>query len=201
MFQAQRPLLVTGPTETPVSLAAAKAHLRVEHGEDDILIAAMIAAAVSTIDGWSGWLGRCLVTQTWSRAFSGFPCAGSMLLPFPDASDVSVTYLPSGGGASVTLATSEWHHVRLASGDAVALADGATWPSTADHPAAVTLTADYGYGEAADVPAAIRSALLLMVGDLYRYRETATVGATAVSTPTWTTVQSLLAPNRFRFAA
>lgn len=199
MIHAQRPLLVTGPTETPVSLAEAKAHLRVDHDIDDVLITGYIAAAVSTIDGWAGHLGRCLVTQTWSRAFSGFPCGDLLRLPFPNAADIVVSYYPSAGSAATGFSSDSWHHVRNAEGDAVRLGATAVWPSPADRPDAVTATAAYGYGDPADVPGGIKAALLLMVGDLYRNRETVAAGSVA-AVPMSTTVEALLAPHRYGWA-
>ena len=38
-------ILLSGPAAEPITLAAAKQFLRVEHGDDDDVIAALIAAA------------------------------------------------------------------------------------------------------------------------------------------------------------
>ena len=59
------PALVTPPSGAVVTLAAAKAHLRVDHDLDDSAIGALIAAAEAHLDGYGGILGRCLLTQTW----------------------------------------------------------------------------------------------------------------------------------------
>jgi uncharacterized phiE125 gp8 family phage protein len=197
MFRAQRPRLVEAPGSLPVSLDEAKAHLRVEHSEDDLLIAAQLAAATAYLDGWSGILGRCLVAQSWARAFSAFPACDEIHLPFPDATSVAVTYRPPGASVDTTLSSALYEVVRTARGDVIRLVSGATWPATEDLAAAVTITATYGYGTAADVPASIRAALLLMIGDLYRYRETVAVGVTSAEIRTSLTVDRLLAPYRF----
>ena len=62
-----RPVLVTPPAETPVSRTEAKAHLRVDGTGDDDLIDGLIDAAVAHLDGYTGILGRCMVTQTWRQ--------------------------------------------------------------------------------------------------------------------------------------
>lgn len=64
-----RPVLVTPPAVLPVSLDEAKAHLRIDHNDDDALITGLIGAAVAHLDGWTGVLGRCLVEQTWRQDF------------------------------------------------------------------------------------------------------------------------------------
>lgn len=195
MIHAQRPRLVTAPAATPISLAEAKAHLRVDYDDEDTLISALIDAATAHLDGWHGILGRCLIDQTWAESLSGFP-RRVINLPFVDASDVVVSYYPAEGGDAMTIDADLLDVVPLTIGDVVSLSPIADFPRTAHRPDAVTVTATYGYGTAAtDVPAPIRAALLLMVGDLYANRETVSTGQ-AVQIPMSTTVDALLAPYR-----
>lgn len=53
---------ITAPTIEPITLAIAKAHLRVTHTAEDTLIPIYISAAVSKLDGKDGLLGRAMVT-------------------------------------------------------------------------------------------------------------------------------------------
>lgn len=194
MSPALAPVLVTPPAAVPVSLAEAKAHLRVEHGEDDGLIEAMIGAAVGRLDGWGGILGRCLVTQDWRRDFCGFPCGYRLRLPFPDVSAVTIVYSDA-ADAEQTLSAADYGLFQDVGGSVAILKATAAWPATYDRPDAVRVTFTAGYGAAAAVPAAIRHAILLMVGDLYRFRES--VGAAAMAAvPMSTTVDALIAPYR-----
>lgn len=82
------PYLVTAPAAQPVSLAEMKAHLRVAHSDDDTDISAKIAGVTAHLDAWGGALGRCIMPQTWAVDATG---KGPHLLPFPEASDVTVT--------------------------------------------------------------------------------------------------------------
>lgn len=173
-MQRLAPRLVTKPGTTPVDLAAAKRHLRVEHDEDDGLIEALIEAATSQLDAL-GYLGRCIMPQVWSQPFPGWGC-GVLRLPFPDASAVSVEYLDA-AGAEQTLDPSAYEVVETLAATEVRRRVSIIWPWHAISETPVSVTATFGYADAAAVPGAIKAAILLMVGDLYRFRETAVVGA------------------------
>ena len=55
------PLLtrISAPAALPVSLEELKAHLRVEHAEEDAALTRLLGAATSALDGPTGQLGRC----------------------------------------------------------------------------------------------------------------------------------------------
>lgn len=181
--------LVTAPAETPVTLAEACAHLRVAEGDDDATVNALIAAATAHLDGYAGILGRCLVTQTWAMTMDTLPRDGFRLPLVPVASVASITYVDA-DGVSQTLAADQ----RALSGDRVVPAYGVTWPTPRAQTDAVTVTFIAGYGAAADVPAAIRQALLLLVGHWYDQRSAVNVGN--IVTPMPLAVEALLAPYR-----
>jgi hypothetical protein len=82
------PVLVTGPTVPVVSTADLKAHLRVDHADEDALIASLHDAAVAHLDGWRGVLGRAIRAQTWRVSVYG---PGPHLLPMPDVTAVTAT--------------------------------------------------------------------------------------------------------------
>lgn len=184
------PVRTIAPATSPVSLAWAKEHLRVTSDDEDSLIAALIDAAVSHLDGWSGILGRCMVSQTWRQDYDGFYSCG-MKLPFPDVQSVVVAYTDE-NGASQTLAGSNYHLVNEVGGTRVILSDGGTFPGTADRPDAVRVTMVAGYGTADDVPPALQAAILLHVGHLYVNREA--VGAAQAELPL--AYAALIGPHR-----
>lgn len=171
------PVLVTAATDTPVTVAEAKAHLVVDFSDDDTVIDAMISAAVDYLDGPSGILGRALCPQTWSQEYDCF--SGDMVLPFgPVSSVTSVTY---GDGDTFT----DFRLLQDGRGWFLRPNAGVSWPST-DTPIVVEFVAGY-----TDVPEPIRAAILLHIGTLYEYRET--------SVEKWTPTrayEALLAPYR-----
>jgi uncharacterized phiE125 gp8 family phage protein len=186
------PVLVTGPATKPLSLAEAKAHLRVNHGDEDALIEALIDAAADHVDGWSGVLGKCLVTQTWRYSVRDWSMVRVGLAP---VQSVTVRYYPSGGGALATLAADQYRLVADGHGVKIDIVDGASWPELATRPDAVQVDAVLGYGDSADaVPAGVRAAMLLLVGHLYQNREAVVVGTSAIDLPMG--VEALLVPHR-----
>lgn len=84
------PVRTAPPANAPVTLAEVKLEMHIQHDEDNDILNALIAAAVSYLDGWSGILGRCMVTQTWRQDYDSIePVA---LIPLgPVAEIVSVT--------------------------------------------------------------------------------------------------------------
>ncbi len=191
------PVLVTAPTDLPVTLDEVKRHLRIDHDDDDDLIGVYLAAAVGHLDGLGGTLARCLVNQVWRQDFRRF--CHRIDLSFPNVSAAAVAYLDEAGDDIAT--THVWTLRQDEGEDAYLALDGSAFAPSGLKTIRVTYTAGYGSiveGEANPVPGPIRSAILLMVGDLYRFRESAeTGGAPAVEMSL--TVERLLAPYRRHF--
>lgn len=187
------PVRTTAPAATPVSLTEAKLHLRVDHGDDDTLITSLIQAATDYVDGWAGILGRCLVTQSWRQDFCDWPTCRVLRLPFPDVSAATVKYFDE-DNTEQAVADAMVTVLSDARGSFVRFSDEFTYPGLYDDRAdAVQVTITAGYGEAADVPSAIKAAILLLVGHWYANREAVT-SETATVLPM--AVDALLAPYR-----
>jgi uncharacterized phiE125 gp8 family phage protein len=153
------PVRTVAPATSPVTVAEVKAHLRLTGSADDALIQAFIDAATAYLDGWSGILGRALVTQTWRQDYTGFWDRLSLPLA-PVASITSVTYIDD-DGADQTLDVGAYELLADHLGPYVArLSD--PWPSVDDVAMPVSVTHVAGYGAAAAVPAPIRLAIILI---------------------------------------
>lgn len=147
-----RMTLVVPPADLPVSLDEAKKECRVNHDEEDSLIAGYIEAAVSHLDGYRGILGRCLITQDWRMDLACLPAA--LRLPFPDAVVVAATFTDASAGAIAWLP-----HESLAP---------SVWRASAGwgRPASIIIRAGFG-PLAEDVPRALQVAILKMVRHFY----------------------------------
>lgn len=189
-----KPVRVVEPFSTPVTLDEAKAHLRVDHADDDSLINAYIAAATAYLEGWSGVLGgRALITQTWSQSYQTFPIDEVIGLAItPVKSITSVTYYDA-EGTFQTLAAGAYTFLTDQLGAYVTLQVDEVWPAVAGRPDAMAVTYVAGYGpNPADVPADIRQIILLMVGDWYDHRANVVSGVSAAEVPMGAPVRALL---------
>jgi uncharacterized phiE125 gp8 family phage protein len=186
------PVRTVAPETDPVTWPEADVHLRLDGDTtEQAFVESLIAAAAAHLDGWSGVLGRALVTQSWRQDFAGFGCLRLPLAPV--SSITSVTYY-DGDNAQQTLATSVYQLLTDARGPLVDLKPDQDWPATYTRPEAVSVTYVAGYGAAADVPAAIRAAILLLVGHWYENREASVVGVSVAELPL--AVDRLLNPYR-----
>ncbi|HLO41015.1 MAG TPA: head-tail connector protein [Phycisphaerales bacterium] len=172
--------VVTPPAEMPITLVEAKAHCRVDIDDDDTLINRCIAAAVDMVEKASG---RALVTQTLRMSLDSFPwdnerCAHDPVrLPRPPLQSIESFEYTDSTGATQVLAPEDYQlDVDAAPGE-LHPAVGESWPSTQSGKInAVRITYVAGYGDAEDVPAGLKQAVLLLVGHWYENRETVAVG-------------------------
>ena len=190
---ARPPVLITAPAALPVALPDVKQHLRVDHDDENSLITAYIEAATAHLDGYSGALGRALINQEWRQDFDGF--CRILRLPLPNVSAAAVTY-DDADGVEQTVAGGSFRILSDHISAYVAASLDTVWPSARMDAGSVRVTFTAGFGdEPADVPASLRSAILLMVGDLYENRATVSErGSGRIDMST--TVNALIAPYR-----
>jgi len=158
--------VVTAPTEEPISLEDAKTHLRADETDDeDTLIEAYIQAAREHVERVCE---RALMPQVWQESRNCFApmieLRGGVITAVQ-----AITYV-DGDGITQTLAEAAYQADLVGRPPAVYPAFGTTWPETRRQPGAVAVRYALGYASAADVPAALRAAMLLIIGDLYSNR-------------------------------
>jgi uncharacterized phiE125 gp8 family phage protein len=170
--------LITAGSQA-VSVDDAKAHLRVSGTDEDALITALAQAAQAHVEQV---LGAPLTSETWEQSLDGFPCAAISLLKHPVTAVASVKYDVQGVEATLDPAN---YTVDLPGGR---VWSRLAWPK-ADAVASVRVRFTAGYSA---LPAPLKAAILLIVGDLYANREAKTDMA-LVNNPT---VDRLLFPYR-----
>ena len=162
--------LVTAPAAPLLSLAQAKQHLRVEHTFDDALIVALVSAVEAHIAGRDGFLGRSLLTQTWDYKMPWFPACDHIHVPFPPLQSVTHVKYFDGSDVEQTFASASYATHSATDRGYIKLKQGYGWPGSYTRDDAVTVRFVCGYGGADDVPAPIKAAALLMLGELYTTR-------------------------------
>jgi uncharacterized phiE125 gp8 family phage protein len=191
-----RPVLVTPPGATPISLTEAKAQLDVSYTDKDPLIEGLIAAATAHLDGWTGILGRCLVTQTWRQDFDRL--SRCLRLPLYPVSTITSVKYDDTSDVEQTITGSDYDLLDDDLGAFVRFKDAFSFPSIHDDRPAVRVAYAAGYANAAAVPDAIKQAMLLMVRHWFDNPSAVVVGVTAQAMPM--AVDALLAPwRRVRF--
>lgn len=192
-----------------LTLAEAKAHLRVDDSGNDAKITAFMEAAQGYLDGPRGVLGRSLGVASYQMQLSGFPTALRMSIPLPPAIGVdSIEYLDE-TGALVTFDAVNYRVTGLGTEEgAVVVLDpvsGVTWPAVTSGNAPDTVRVSFTAGylgidspTEVQVPAQLREAALLMLSDWYETRTSSVVGTTAGEMPFG--AMALIAPYRLYLA-
>lgn len=159
-------LQIAPPAEEPLDIDAAKAHLRIDHVDEDVLIAALIAAARENVEAH---LQRVLISQSWELICDNFPWA--FALPLGKVTSVtSIKYLDADGvEQTVDAGVYETDLDRVPA--RIAPKNGKTWPSPGPFLNAVRVRYVVGEANAQAVPASIRQAMKLIVGGLYENRD------------------------------
>lgn len=190
----------SGPAVEPVTLAEAKAHLRVDDSGSDSEITAMIQAAREWVEAY---LDRTLVNTQWVMRLDKFPDDGTQDVPLPrppmatsgTATAVALTFTYE-TGTTATYSTASYRVDRNATPGSIKTLYGQTWPPHLWDDNAISVTWWAGYGATgASVPAAIRHAILMLVGHWYENRSTVLVGST--SKPLELAVESLLSTQKW----
>ncbi len=161
--------LITPPAEEPITLAQAKAHLRVDTSDEDALITSLITAAREYCESFQN---RALITQTWELVLDAWP-AFPVTLPLPPLQSVtSVKYTDCVGIETTWAASNYIVDTDDEMGGRIGLAYGITLPTTTLQPInGIRIRYVAGYGAAANVPQAVKQAMLLYIANRFENRE------------------------------
>lgn len=183
-------VLKTGPATTAISLAEAKAFLRVDsdYDDDNSYITSLIGVATNVVEQFTR---RRLITQTYNIYYDEFP-------PYMDlqvgnvASVTHVKYYDTNNTLQ-TLDTSEYDvDIRVKPGRIYQAEDG-NFPDTYER--ANSVEVEFVVGSAAsDVEDAIKQAMYIVIGRYYENRQDVVMGTQVNELPLM--VEHLLTPYR-----
>jgi uncharacterized phiE125 gp8 family phage protein len=173
--------LLSGPAIEPVTLDEARAYVRMDDTGEDALLATLITAARLHVESVTG---QALLSQGWRLVLDCWP--GDRAVPLPVAPALSLTAITVYDAADAATV------LPLAG----VLLDGKGAPPRLFLPASLTpgvvlrerqgLEIDYvaGYGaDAADVPADLRQAVLLLVGYWFENRDAVAIAGSGALAP------------------
>lgn len=167
--------LVTEPTVEPVTLAEAKAHLRVDIPDEDALISRYIRTARQVCEVRRR---ESFITQTYDLYLDAWPAGGFKLPMGPVQSITSIVYYDEDGNEA-TWDSSNYITDLVSQPARIVLKSSTSYPSTVlqeVNGVRVRFVAGYG-ATGASVPEHIRSAMLLLIGHYYENREAVVIGS------------------------
>lgn len=154
------------PSGYAITTAEAKSHLRVDGSDEDALIDLYIEVATELVEAQAG---RVLLTQTWVEEFKTSSKRVN-LTKSPVSSITSVKYYDTDNNQQ-TATLSDFTLVKSEDSPYI---NSDNWPAAYSRADAYEVTYVSGYGVAADTPAKLRQAILLIVGQYYEHRMNAT---------------------------
>ncbi|MEM6666190.1 MAG: head-tail connector protein [Pseudomonadota bacterium] len=170
--------LDTPPAEEPVALADVKAHLRIDHADEDDYLNALIVGARMRLESESD---QAFVTQTWIAYLDRWPATGEYRIPLGPVSSITEVTVRDAAGTQTAVSPS-LYALDAASEPARLVLTGAL-PSPAAIPNGIAVTFQVGFGAAADVPGDLKHALLMVIAHWYEHRDPMIGAETAHAVP------------------
>ena len=168
-------ILIAPPAAEPVTLAEARAWLRVDTNEEDSAIASLIAAGRMLVEAATR---RALVTQGWRVALDAWPATEAdggwtilatrpsstplqLALPLAPLQSVSAIRVYDAAGQPQTVAAPTWRLVGAPERARIVFSSAP--PQPAARVAGIEIDVIAGYGDPPDTPAPLRHAILSLV--------------------------------------
>lgn len=152
------------PTQEPVTLEQTKIVCRIDNTIEDTLVNGWIRAARERAEHI---MKRSIMPQTLELALDAFPSDGDIELPMGKVASIeSVKYINE-AGAETTLSPSNYALDNYGITNWLLLADGATFPATANVANAVKVRYIAGYADIETVPQTIKQFIYANVLEAY----------------------------------
>ena len=185
-------VLTAGPAVEPVSLADAKAHLRIDGSDEDALLGSLIVTSRLHVESVTG---LALITQSWSYFMDTWPRGPAVKLPLRPVQSIAAVRIYDRNAVVTTLDPETYLLDGAAAPARLVRQDGVTWPHPRRVANSIEIAFTAGFGNTAeDVPAPTRQAILLLVAHWYEHRSPFEVGVEPKPAPS--IVTDLLAPYR-----
>lgn len=179
--------LITPPISEPISLETAKAHIRIDHNDDDNYILDLITAARQAVENH---IRVSLMPQTRLLTMNEFKQLNYIAYG-PVSSITSIKYIDHWGDEQ-TLDTALYQLHQSDDYDFFSVKPTKSFPEVGKFENCIAVQYQCGYTSAAAVPQTIKAAMLLHIGDMYENRELNILTLRFVTTNAY---ESLLSPH------
>jgi uncharacterized phiE125 gp8 family phage protein len=182
---------IAPPALEPVTLAEAKAHVRVDTPVEDTLLTGLIQTSRLQIEAT---LDLALIRQSWRLTIDAWSEGGALELPIGPVESITAVTVRDAAGGSTVIPPAHYFCDAASRPPRLIFAAGAE-PKPGRAMAGVEIELVAGFGPApADVPAPLRHAILLLVAHWYEHREADASGIHLPALPA--AIGALVAPFR-----
>jgi uncharacterized phiE125 gp8 family phage protein len=173
--------LLAGPAVEPVSLAEAKAFLRLDDASEDAFVSTLIAAARLHIEGTTG---RALGAQSWRVVRDDWPKDGVIALPVGPLLSLSAITAYDANGTSTSVPLAQFLPETSAMPARINLPDTLKGAPALRRRAAIEIDYVAGFGTtAANVPVDLKQAVLVLIGYWFEHRDAVVVAGSGAVVP------------------
>jgi uncharacterized phiE125 gp8 family phage protein len=166
MGHSMKKTLLAGPAVEPLTLAEAKAHLRLDGTDEDGPVERLIAAARASVESETRLV---MIAQSWRVALDAWPRHRSVTLPVRPLLSVEAVRAFDAAGAATLVPAEDYEADREAASVTIKPDAAGLAPAVSAGGFAIDFTAGFG-PEGGDVPAPLRQAMLMLLAHWFEQR-------------------------------
>lgn len=179
------------PAVEPVSVADAKAHMRIDGDGEDVLIASLLLTSRLHIEVA---LSLALITQSWTMTLDRWPAGRDVELPLTPLRSVDEVRAKNAAGVAIAV-PAEGYLVDLASRPSRLVWNNMAPPVPRVRTNGIEIDMTAGFGSTGDsVPAPLKHAILMLTAHWYEHRDPGEIGSADARIPD--AVSALINPFR-----
>lgn len=186
------PLVMTSrPAVEPVTVADAKAHMRIDQDDEDVLIASLVLTSRLHIEAA---LSLALITQSWTFTLDRWPHGPIVELPLAPLRSIESVRVRDASGHATTVPDTAYL-IDMVSRPPRVVWNNAARPVPGIAASGIEINFTAGFGEdAASVPAPLKHAILMLTAHWYEHRDPDEIGSSGARIPD--AVSNLINPFR-----
>ena len=184
-------VMTSGPASEPVTVAEAKAHMRIDGTVEDVLIASLIVTSRLHVEAA---LDLALINQSWTLILDRWPPGPEVDIPLAPLQAVNAVKVKNSAGVPSTVSPTNYL-VDLASKPPRIVWNNAARADPGVPAGGIEIEFAAGFGaSAANVPAPLKHAVLMLTAHWYEHRDANEIGASAARIPD--AISDLIQPFR-----